>query len=318
VNLDTSSTGPDFLSITGASTNVLNPNLEQPMTTEVTAGFERELMKNLGFRSLYVYKDFSKAIATTNILRPRSAYNIPITRRDPGADGVLNTSDDPGKSITIWDYDAAYRGSAFVANQQQNSPFTSGYQSLEFTVTKRGTGRWFGMGSFWVTKKHRYSNLIPDNPNNDYFPIDNSWTWAGNVSGSYRFPWDINVGAYLQSKVGFQGQRTNTFRATDPDGGTPLRQLSTVTVNLDSYGDQVGPAISILDFRASKQFQFGAQRFELDFDLFNALNSSAPTTITYVSGPTFGWYGVSGTSVNAAEGGILPPRVARIGVKYRF
>ena len=139
------------------------------------------------------------------------------------------------------------------------------------------------------------------------------------MSGSYRFPWDVQVGAYLQSKIGFQGLRTNTFRAADPDGGTPLRQLSTVTVNLEPFGTQVGPAISILDLRASKQFQLArGQRFEIHFDVFNLLNSSAPTTITYVSGPTFGWYGVSGTSVNAAEGGILPPRVGRVGLKYRF
>jgi hypothetical protein len=175
------------------------------------------------------------------------------------------------------------------------------------------------MASFWMTKKHRYTTLIPDDPNKDYFPIDDSWSWAGNVSGSYRFPWDVQLGAYLQSKIGFQGLRTNTFRAADPDGGTPLRQLSTISVNLEPFGTQVGPAISILDLRASKQFQLArGQRFELHFDVFNLLNSSAPTTITYVSGPTFGWYGVSGTSVNAAEGGILPPRVARVGLKYRF
>ena len=40
--------------------------------------------------------------------------------------------------------------------------------------------------------------------------------------------------------------------------------------------------------------------------------------VTYVSGPTFGYYGVSGASVNAAEGGILPGRVARFGAKYSF
>ena len=80
-------------------------------------------MPNLGFRALYVYKDFNRNIVTVNVKRPASAYNIPLTRRDPGADGVLDTSDDGGK-VTIYDYDAAYRGSAFVANQRQNSPTT--------------------------------------------------------------------------------------------------------------------------------------------------------------------------------------------------
>src|SRR5260221_2044057 len=175
------------------------------------------------------------------------------------------------------------------------------------------------MGSFWMTKNHAWRTLLPDNPNNDYFPLDQSWTWAGNLSGSYRLPWDVQFGAYLQSKIGFQGGRTNVFRATDPDGGLALKQLTTVTVNLEPFGTEKGPAINILDLRSSKQFKLGSgRRFEVDIDLFNLLNSSAPTTITYISGPTYGFYGVSGASVNAAEGGILASRVARFGAKYSF
>jgi hypothetical protein len=316
VNLDLN--GGDFLSITGASNNIQNPNLRQPMTTEATVGFEHELMKNLGFRTLYVFKNFRDQFASTNVLRPRSAYDIPLQRRDPGPDGVVGTADDGG-IVTIYDYDPAYRGAAFVANQLQNSARTDWYQSAEFTVTKRASGRWFGMASFWMTRHHKWLTLIPDNPNNDSFPLDQSWSWAGNVSASYRLPWDVQFGAYLQSKVGFQGQRTNVFRAADPNGGPSLKQLSTVTVNLQPFGAQKGPTINIVDLRGSKQFSLGGgQRFEIDFDLFNLLNSSAPTTITYVSGPTFGYYGVSGASVNAAEGGILPARVARFGAKYSF
>jgi hypothetical protein len=319
VNLDTSAAGPDFISLTGSSNNLLNPDLKQPMTNEATAGFERELMTNLGFRTLYVYKDFSNNIVTANTKRPRDAYNIPLTRRDPGPDGVLNNADDGG-TVTIWDYAAAYRGSAFVANQRQNSPRTDHYQSIEWTVTKRssGPGRWFGMASYWVTKHHRWIEQFDENPNEDYFPLAENWTWAANVSGNYRLPWDINFGAFLQTKVGVQGQRTLTLRATDPDGGTPLRQLTTVTVRTEPFGAQQGPAISILNLRASKQFRLASgQRIDLNLDAFNLLNSSAPTTMTFLSGPTFGWYGVSGAG-NAAEGGIVAARVARVGMRYSF
>ena len=106
VNLDLN--GPDFLSITGSANNRINPNLRQPMTNEMTAGFEREVASNLGFRAMYVYKDFRDSLVSVNVARPRSAYNIPLTRRDPGPDGVLDTADDGG-NVTIWDYDPAYR-----------------------------------------------------------------------------------------------------------------------------------------------------------------------------------------------------------------
>ena len=142
VNLDP--TQGDFVSVSGSSNNILNPDLKQPMTNEATASFERELIANLGFRAQYVYKDYHEAIASVNVLRPRSAYNIVLPRRDPGPDGVLATADD-GNIVNIYDYDAAFRGSTFVANQRQNSPLPSWYQSIEMTVTKRTSGRWFGM-----------------------------------------------------------------------------------------------------------------------------------------------------------------------------
>jgi hypothetical protein len=136
------------------------------------------------------------------------------------------------------------------------------------------------------------------------------------VSGNYRLPWDVNVGAFLQSKIGVQGQRTNLFRAADPDGGTPLRQLSTVTLRLEPYGAQQGPAITILNMRASKVFSVAGTRLEFDVEGFNLLNASTPTQVVFASGPTFGWFGT--TSASAADTGVLTARVMRVGVRYRF
>jgi hypothetical protein len=172
------------------------------------------------------------------------------------------------------------------------------------------------MGSFWATKNHRWLQQYADNPNDEYFPLDETWNWASNISGSYRFPWDVNVGAYLQSKIGVLGQRTNIFRATDPDGGTPLRQLSTVTLRLEPYGAQQGPAITILNLRATKMFAFHGTRLEVNVEGFNILNSSAPLQIVTASGPTFGWFG--STSSSAGDTGVLTARVARVGMRYRF
>jgi len=312
VNLDPVN-GGDFLTISGSGSSTLPQGLLQPMTNEVTASFEREVLPNLGVRVLYVFKNVIDQTATTNVLRPRSAYNIPLTRRDAGPDDILNNADD-GTPVTIYDYDAAFRGSAFVNNQLKNTDRDDHFNSLEFTVTKRSSGRWSAIASFWAIKDHRWITgpspftIIPDNPNADAFAMDDTWRWAGNLSGSYRLPYDIQLGAFLQSKIGVQGQRTTIFRATDPDGGTPLRQQSTVTMRMEPYGAHTGPAINVLDLRTSKRFSVpGAGRVEFDFDLFNLLNSSAPTAIQFQSGPTFLW---------ATD--VVPPRVARIGLKYEF
>jgi hypothetical protein len=305
VNLDPS--GADFISIVGGSSTQLNRDLQQPRTTEATVSFEREMAQNLAIRALYVFKKANDLYQVTNVARPRSAYNIPITRRDPGPDGVLNTADDGG-AVKIFDYDPAFRGATFVSNELRNSDRNDHFQTIEFTMTKRSSGRWGGMLSFWMTKNHEWLRRHPDDPNDDFNALNQTWKWAGNASGTYDLPWRVQLGAFVQSRIGVQGQRTNIFRAVDPDGGPRLNQLSTVTLRLEPFGTQRGAAISVVNLRVSKAVSLGgAHRAQFEFDLFNLLNSSAPLSLGFNSGPTFGYV----TSV-------LPPRVARLGFRYTF
>jgi hypothetical protein len=298
--------GADFVGISGSSSARLNPDLKPAMTTETTLGVEREVMQNLGVRVLYVNKKVTDRFGTRNVARPRSAYNIPLTRRDPGPDGLLNTADDGG-SVTIYDYDRAYFGANFVQNEQHNSDRDDTFQTVEFTVTKRSSGRWGAMASFWAIKNDFWLSLFEDDPNNDLNARDQTWKWAGNVSGNYTLPLGIQLGAFLQSKIGIQGQRTNVFRAVDPDGGPRLNQLSTVTLRLDKPGAQKNPAIHVVNLRASKYFAVRGSRVQFDFDLFNLFNASAPITANFQSGPSFGY-----------ATAVVPPRIARIGFRYTF
>ena len=303
------SQGGDFISVTGQSSARLNPELRSPMTNEATLGVEREVMQNLGVRALYVYKSVTDRYTTRNVARPLSAYNIPLTRRDPGPDGLLNTRDDGG-TVTIYDYDPRFAGAAFVQNEQQNTDREDWYQTIEFTVTKRTSSRWGAMASFFAIKQHVWPNaaLFEDDPNVDLNALDETWNWAGNFTGTYRAPLGIQLGAFYQAKVGILDQRTVIFRATDPDGGPPLRQLSTVTLKMEEKGAQKTDAIHVVNLRASKYFPFSSgQRVQFDFDLFNVFNSSAPITANFLSGTTF-----------AYATAVVPPRIARIGFRYTF
>ena len=99
-----------------------------------------------------------------------------------------------------------------------------------------------------------------------------------------------------------------SFGPRIPIGGKALVQQSTVTLRMEPYGAQHLAALNVLNLRTSKRISLGgSRRVEFDFDVFNLLNSNAPTAAGFASGPTFGF-------VTA----VLPPRVARFGLNFSF
>jgi hypothetical protein len=301
--------GPDFISISSPANRRFNTDLIQPMTTELTTSLERELLANLGLRIGYVFRHRQNYYETPgpNELRPRSAYNIPLNRLDPGPDGITGNADDGGM-VTIYDYDPAFRGAAFVRNALVNSPNDDAIQTFEVAMTKRTSSRWSAQSSFWVVKNNTWIEQTFESPNSDYFPKDETWDWGGNVSGSVVLPADVRIAAFVTSKSGVKGVRTNVFRAPDPLGGTPLRQLSTVTLRTEPYGSQRAPAMTNVNLRGSKDFKLSrGHSVGFDVDVFNVLNAATPSAVNWVSGPTFGY---------ATQ--VLPARVVRFGGRYSF
>ena len=76
VNLDTN--GVDFISTTSAANNKVNTELRLSSVNEVNASLEHQLAPNLAVRGLYVLKHEGDGYNTINVLRPYSAFNIPI------------------------------------------------------------------------------------------------------------------------------------------------------------------------------------------------------------------------------------------------
>jgi hypothetical protein len=165
-----------------------------------------------------------------------------------------------------------------------------------------------GQVSYFAVKNHRWIPGVFQTPNDRFFPLDETWSWAGNISGSYRFPLDISVSGFLQSRAGIKGQRNYIFRSADPDGGPAIANNGNTTIRLEPYGSQTMSAFNILNFRANKDFRLGSgRRFSVDFDVFNLLNSATPTSAEFGSGPTFGYVT-----------GVTPPLITRIGARFNF
>ena len=126
VNLDPSES--DFQSIAGVTNGVVNPDMPQPKYDQYILGYEREVLRNWNVRGTGIYARNFDLRRTENINIPYAAYNIPITNPDPGFDGRIGTSDDPGTSITYYEYPTTLSG---ISNQSTRQVGWPGQQTLQ-------------------------------------------------------------------------------------------------------------------------------------------------------------------------------------------
>jgi hypothetical protein len=258
------------------------------------------LTSNVSVRGLYVFWEILDNFQNINPLRPPSAYDIPISVRDPGPNGVAGNSDD-GPLITIYDFNPAYRGSAFVALMPANRPAgRDDYaNSLEATLVKRG-GRVAGHTTMLLTKNHRWITGVPQSPNDDFYPLDETWAWSYRAAGTVNAPYDVQVGLSYYLFNGIPGQRTYLFRG--------LPQSSTATIRLEPFGASSGPVRQNVDLKLSKRFSLGKnRRLEAAFDILNVTNGNAAWAFNSASGPTFNY-----------TTAIATPRTGRLGFIYSF
>ena len=313
VNLDPN--GGDFRS-GGAQLNAfLNPDENIPGAEEYTLAFERQLTRTVAVRVGGVYLKNINVNRNLNPLRPYEVYTIPISRLDPGPDGVNNTADDPGKTLTYWDYPASYRGAAFEGVKLVNDDprYDSTYKTIEFAATRRLSAGWQLMGSYSATKRD-----VPINdgaaltPNAEINTSDRTWTWTGKLAGSYTFPMDILGGVSYNIRNGARLARQVQILA--PAGSS----ITNLVVNAEPIGSLSLENVGLLDLRVAKRFGLGQGRnLELRLDCFNALNVNPVTSIVTRAGPTFG--NATASESGGQNGtGLTPPRIFQIESRFTF
>jgi outer membrane receptor protein involved in Fe transport len=86
-----------------------------------------------------------------------------------------------------------------------------------------------------------------------------------------------------------------------------LDQLSQLILLMEPVGSQRRPNVNLLSIRMEKRQVLAFGEVSLHFDLYNALNTNVATSVEDRSGPTY----------NQILS-IVPPRIARVGVKYSF
>ena len=308
VNLDPN--GGDFVSGGQEGQTINNPNEKQMNMHQFSLTVERQLARNLGVRLSGLYIRMFDQTRFLNIRRPPEAYNIPITNPDPGPDGVVRMADDPGTSITYYDY-------PFELGGKNNEVYIIGndlglmetHKAVDVQLVKRISNGWQFVTAFSATKNDiplvrspSGNRFIPQwNPNVEINNSDRTWEWIWKISGTYVLPAQVSVSANFNHERGAPQARQVLFR-----GG---RQIPTMVLNVEPLGSIRLPNTNIVDFRVDKSFRLptSGHRVALRLNLYNALNASTVLSRTLRSGSAY----LRPTS-------IVRPRIVEVGAQYTF
>jgi hypothetical protein len=319
----------EFDRIVHQSLYTLDPNIKHPYMNQFTAGLEREILRDTSLSITYIYRDWKNFWGTVDT---KATYDlIPITVPEQG-----------NKVYMIYDLTSGSNHAYYITNIKQGDPWVLGvpyrrYSGLEIMFNKRFSKRWQLLASYVYSKTWgTVDNGIPQNVSSgghDYLPPGDPNIWLNadghltndpthqiKIQGSYVIPGiEVAFNAYFHALT---GDSWTTRYAT-----TPLGQ-GIVTFFIEPRGSHHYPMPKILDLRLEKIFTLARRyRLGLIFDVFNVFNDDS------VGGYAFtqtGWgttYGFGATWLPAetypSTNGhtlysIVPPRQARLGVRFTF
>jgi hypothetical protein len=303
---------PNYLSTTGGVTGLVNPDLQMPYFHTTTLGFEREIGANLAVRALYVYNREEQMFDLIFPNRDITTYTVPFVTKYPSTDRING-----GQPLTIMTYPASLKTTAgnqtMFVNRTGNPDY---FNNVELTLTKRKSSNWTALFGLSLTKNHKWlsttgvfaasqSAAQPTAPYQAAFPLDETWDYSAKAHFTYDFPRDVSVGFNYRFLAGTPNYAIDQI--------TSVPQLGTVTIPLEPFGTRRNPGLSVLDFRAAKNFPIaGGKRFAATVEIFNLTNTDASLATNYQ-------FGAVGT---AKEFGyvstVIPPRIGRIGVEFKF
>jgi len=287
-----------------------------PYSDEITAGVERELMKNMRVGVMYYHRTNRDQIGTRNTAATTSAAYVPFTITVPNGPGGTVASPKP-MTATVYNLLPAFNGQQ--ANIVDNDPFLdTNYDGVEITAQKRFSNRWQMVAGFTAGKNTGGINAAGgqsgtadlNDPNVAAYTkgiVGSDSLYAFRLSGSYRAPYEIQVAGTLVSNTGYPYMSTySVTRAAAAAAGVTLTRASQ-TIFLSQRGDERYPAVTLIDLRISRAFRFGSRRIEPTFDIFNLGNASTVVGTTLGVGSTY-----------LVPNSIVSPRIMKIGFSVNF
>lgn len=289
-----------------------------PRTQELTAGFDRELLPNVGVGATFTYRYYNHF--DWNRL-------IGITQANYTQTGTLTGNVAPVGQFSVPFYapNAAALPPGNGTVYETHPGYHQRYIGFELSATKRLSNKWMARFGFSTNSDREYfdnpQTSIVDptrtlgNPqiNGGYVVTASGGSGKSSIyliepkyqataNGMYQGPWGINLGANYVLRQGY----AEPYYRSRVNTGSVIGTSSVLLVN--NVAQFRLPAVNELDVRIEKAVKVRQFNFDVDLDVFNALNSG--TVLGRV-------YDIRLTTLNNVRE-IMDPTVARIGVRFHF
>jgi hypothetical protein len=169
--------------------------------------------------------------------------------------------------------------------------------SYSYTWTTEYGRSYFGQTTATAVSNFSLGGSFPTNPNER--TLNDFTNWNVKLSGSVDAGWGMRLTPVLKMQSGA------------PYGRVIAANLNFNTAQLilvEPLGTRRQETVTVFDIRAEKQLRFGAKaRIGLFLDLYNLMNSNTELNINWRAGAAF-----------EKPTTVLPPRIAKFGVKFNW
>src|SRR5437588_131195 len=303
----------------------INSNMSRPYSEEVSAGYEKQLWRDLRVGATYYYRTKTNLYGTENAALSKSEY-VPITMLN--GQPIINPVTNQPMTLYSFQPSDPNKYGAF-SNLVTNFPQldNNSYNAVEFTAVKRLSHKWQILGGFTMQRqKGVFGRGFSDeatgdnftdpnndiNRNNNYLNLDSTYVFK--VDSTYELPWKFGTSLNFQHYAGFPIQPTETFSIPDANitPTHPKPDIFSETVILQPAGIQRLPSVNQLNLRLSREFVFNDRwRFTPTVDFFNATNSQTGIAeVAQYTPPGGGFYLKPSLAIN--------PFVTRFGLRFTF
>ncbi len=311
-----------------------DPNIQRPYTVELSGGIQHELRPGMSVSFGYYHRTWYNSIASDNALLDQPGAFTPVTIANPCASGTINCGGTAPSTVTVYKINPALIGKGTIVDTN-SATNTRVYNGFEVTFMARlGQAQFFG----GVNSQRQVSNFCQSSTLNGGFSAAiGGFTAASdpNFAGPFCDQTQYHIPFVTQAKLGgtypvkygfilsgmFQSYPgttnygsgiTNTnwlnVNLLGTSSNSPLTSGQSETIPLILPGSKYLPRWNQLDLRISRKFPMPrGGDWQLQLDLFNALNAHAITAQSTTYGATLD-----------VPTSILPSRIVSIGAQLHF